>query len=222
MKKLEKVKKQKGALKLLFLADAVIETFTDAPRFNSEFSTIVKQNAEIPSVKVDADVSLKNSTNEIQTPDTTTATNKDVYVPVKLDLYSVLISQFENEVFETGIVNESEKIFMEEYYSDNIGALNTLIKVFMDNFGKTGRQLNNLVGALHIISHISYQEVYPLGQAIAINAIGHSNNEIAEYGIKCFENWDNKDGIEKLSAIKFSSSWLQEYANDVIDELKNR
>jgi hypothetical protein len=47
---------------------------------------------------------------------------------------------------------------------------------------------------LHIISHISYQEVYPLGQTIAVSAIGHSNHEIAEYGIKSFENWDDKDG----------------------------
>ena len=62
MKNLEKVKTSKDFLKLLFLADAVMETFTDVPRFNSEFSTIVKQNAEIPSVKVDADVCLKNST----------------------------------------------------------------------------------------------------------------------------------------------------------------
>ena len=63
--------------------------------------------------------------------------------------------------------------------------------------------------------------MYPHGQMMAMCALNHKNKYVAEYGIKCFENWGHPDGIEKLNAVQFAAAWLQEYAQDVIDELTN-
>lgn len=149
-------------------------------------------------------------------------TSVDKRIPVRADLYSVISSVLEDEFFETGIVNDSEKIFMNEFRVDKLGALNTLSCLFMDNIAaESGRKINNLIGTLHIVSHIDYEKVYPMGQMLAMCALNHINKEVSEYGIKCFENWGEKDGISKLSSIRYASKWLQEYADEVIEELKN-
>lgn len=149
-----------------------------------------------------------------------TATLDNTVIPIKYDLYSILSANFENEYFESGIINPAEKFFIHEYQKDSLGALNTLNKLFWDNYSMDGRKINNLLGGLHTISHMSYNEIYPIGVSMAVGAITHTSSEVAEYGVKCFENWNHPDGIEKLKAVKFSSAWLNEYAIEVIKELK--
>ena len=144
-------------------------------------------------------------------------TNK-IFSP-KIESMAMLASMLSTETFETGISNPSEKYFIELIKKDRDAALNGINKLFMDNYSTNLHQTNILVGILHILSHLSYTDVYPIGQTIAICAFSHKNSEVEEFGIKCFENWEHKDGINKLKAIKFNSKWLQEYAEDVIKEL---
>ena len=175
---------------------------------------------------------ILNSIENAQLADTSTwqtkedkfesSTNEDSGIPVKVDMYSVLSSALEDEIFETGIANNSEKIFLKEFGVDRLGALNTISTLFMDNVAETGRKLNNLIGILHMISHLDYNKVYPIGQMLATCALNNKNNEVAEYGIKCFENWAHEDGIRILSSVNFSCGWVQEYADEIIEELENR
>jgi hypothetical protein len=44
---------------------------------------------------------------------------------------------------------------------------------------------------------------------------------VREYGVKCFENWQHKEGIRILEQIKANERWLQNYINLVIHDLKN-
>ena len=147
--------------------------------------------------------------------------NDSAYIPVEVEAMTILSSMFESEEFETGISNPSERYFCQLMDSNAMAALNSLLTLFMDNYSVDGRKANILIGILHILSHLDYQKIYPHGQVAAISAIGHKNKSVAEYGIKCFENWGHPDGIEKLSSVHFTTSWLQEYAQDVIDELTN-
>ena len=148
-------------------------------------------------------------------------TNYYTKVAVKHDLYSILSAFFENEVFETGIINASEKYFLNELQKDIVSALNTLHLLFWDNFCSNGRKINNLIGILHTISHIDYLSIYPLGVAMAVSALNHKNQEVAEFGIKCFENWNHPDGIQKLNNVNYASEWLRDYANSVIEDLQD-
>lgn len=144
------------------------------------------------------------------------------YIPVEVEAMTVLASMLENEEFETGVSNPSEKYFRKLLDNDTIASMNSLSTLFMSNYSTEGRKVNILIGILHILSHLDYLRVYPLGQMMAICALSHKSKYVSEYGIKCFENWGHPDGIQKLNAIHFATTWLQEYAQDVIDELSNR
>lgn len=139
-----------------------------------------------------------------------------VEVPIEVEQSNILSSILESESFESGIINPSENYFRKMMIVDKMAAMNGISKLYMDNLTLEGRNVNILVGILHMISHLPYDEVYPQGQMLALCAISHRNNEVAEYGIKCFENWEHKDGAKKLRTVKFSTSWLQDYADDVI------
>jgi hypothetical protein len=78
-----------------------------------------------------------------------------------------------------------------------------------------------ITGVLHIISHFDYDLVSPEGPTMAIAALGHKNVEVREYGVKCFENWQHKDGIRILEQIKANERWFQNYINLVIRDLKS-
>ena len=139
---------------------------------------------------------------------------------INVECKKILESMFEQEIYETGISNVSEKYFLEWYKQNPNEAMNSLAHVFWDNFELDGRKTNILIGVLHLLSHLDYKQVNPLGPLLAISGTNHKNNEVAEYALKCFENWDEVELIPKLEAMKFHSKWLQEYANEIISELK--
>ena len=102
---------------------------------------------------------------------------------------------------------------------NRLEALNTLSKIFLENYSTDTKKVSIAVSILHLISHISYDQLYPTGQLLALAAIGHKDRELAEYGIKCYENWGITAGVEQLKSVQFSTKWLQEYADQVILDL---
>lgn len=144
---------------------------------------------------------------------------ENTFVPVEVETMTVLASMLESEEFETGIANPSESFFQKLFVSNSIATLNGLSTLFMNHFSLDGKSVHILSGILHILSHFPYVSVYPLGQMMAINALNHESRQVEEFGIKCFENWGHPDGAEKLRAVRFAASWLQEYAEEVISEL---
>ena len=148
-------------------------------------------------------------------------TNSDTpSVPIEVDSIAILGSMISNEDVESGITNPSERYFEAMMDKDRLAALNSISTLFMNNYSSAKNKVSILVGILHIVSHFDYWSVYPSGQMMAVNALSHDNKEVNEYGVKCFENWENPDCIEKLEAVHYSSQWLQEYVDDVIQELR--
>lgn len=135
----------------------------------------------------------------------------------------VLASMLIDEYYETGIVNPSENFFKTWHSQDNIGAMNALSSLFYKNYSMNTKNVNVLVGILHILSHMAYEEANPLGCLIALSALSHKNLEIKEFALKCYENWGtsgNLEVISKLRACDFAVPWLREYADAVIEELE--
>jgi hypothetical protein len=131
--------------------------------------------------------------------------------------YIGLKAMLQEEITEGGIVNPSEKI-VESLYSEDKRKANILLnELFLKNFHVS----HIIVGVLHIISHFNYDLVSPEGPTMAIAALTHKDVEVREYGVKCFENWQHKDGIRILEQIKAGERWLQNYINLVIRDLKN-
>jgi hypothetical protein len=131
--------------------------------------------------------------------------------------YIRLKTMLQEEITETGITNPSEEI-VESLYSEDKRKANILLnELFLKNF----HDPHIIIGVLHIISHFDYDLVSPEGPTMAIAALTHKDVEAREYGVKCFENWQHKDGIGILEQIKANERWLQNYINLVIRDLKN-
>lgn len=175
------------------------------------------QKKVIELVSNDSMPTIDTATQRVKSDTTTQRINATV--PIDQISVEYLSSMLAAEDCESGISNPSEYYFRDLLEQNNLSALNVIMKVFMDNFATEGRRVNILVGALHLLSHFQYEMVYPFGQTIAMNAFLHKNREVLEYGIKCFENWRHPDGVIKLSSLRFSTDWLQEYADKVILEL---
>ena len=133
-----------------------------------------------------------------------------------------LVSYFENESFETGIANESEYYWRSLYEKNPYSAMDILVKIHNDNFKYTeGIKVNNLVGILHIISHIDFKAPTGLiAHMISSNSLKHPNIEVEEYAIKCYENWDSEVGLDELKKVSFKKKWIQEYADQVIMDIE--
>ena len=76
------------------------------------------------------------------------------------------------------------------------------------------------IGILHTISHIDYEKVHPIGQSIALMGLTDPDDEVIEYSIKVFENWECKDAIPLLKGRQIKKKWLQEYLEDVVEYLE--
>ena len=171
--------------------------------------------------QTDVDDERKEETVYLKDTSETSSTFKAPHsLNINTESAKLLESMFEAEYYETGIANKSEKFFRSWFTNDSTSAMNGLSKIFYENFGREGRKVNILLGVLHLLSHLKYEEVTPLGPVLAGWGTTHANNEVAEYSLKCFEDWENPEAISKLESMKFSSQWLQDYAEDIIAELK--
>ena len=155
-----------------------------------------------------------------QGPDITEQKNRPTVINVERK--KILESMFEQEIYETGISNASEKYFVEWYKKNSNEAMNSLAQIFWDNFELDGCKTNILIGVLHLLSHLDYKHVTPLGPLLANSGTTHRNNEVAEYALKCYENWGEVELIPKLEAMKLHSKWLQEYVDEIISELREK
>jgi len=133
----------------------------------------------------------------------------------------LLTAMMQEEIYESGVSNPSEEYFSDLLRKDRLGALNCINEIFWTHFHAHDKKMVNvLIGILHMISHLEYEDVLPTGQTLAALALNHKNIEVCEYAVKCFENWAHKDCVDKLRAMSISSRWLEKYVNDVIAELE--
>jgi hypothetical protein len=140
----------------------------------------------------------------------------DTVADIDSKQYSRLKTMLQEEITECGTVNPSEKI-IESLYSEDKQKTNILLnKLFIGNYHNP----HIIVGVLHIISHFNYDIVSPEGPTMAIAAFSHKAIEVREYGVKCFENWQHKDGIKILENVKADERWLKNYIKLVISDLK--
>ena len=78
-----------------------------------------------------------------------------------------------------------------------------------------------ILGILHILSHLKYETIKPIGPTIAVAAINHKDIEVRECGIRAFESWGNSHSLSVLKSLKKSGEeWLDEYVAYVIHDLE--
>ncbi len=75
-------------------------------------------------------------------------------------------------------------------------------------------------GILVVLSHLSFSEVRSTGRTVAMSALLHPSAAVREGGVRVFELWELPEAIELLEKLWIGETWLRDYANEVIEDLK--
>lgn len=73
---------------------------------------------------------------------------------------------------------------------------------------------------LVILSEIPYSQLGSWALGVAKTAASSAYKDIAEAGIRCFENWECKEALPELESLELSDPWLKSYADDVCQYLR--
>lgn len=123
------------------------------------------------------------------------------------------------DCYETGFSSPAQDYF--EAMLSNPGGSRMLQdisqRIFFYATQRNRRQVAyNLLVALSQLPYAQLGEWAPL---LAVAATRSKHLDVAELGIRCFENWDNREAGEFLNGCRFEESWLQDYATDVFEHI---
>lgn len=133
----------------------------------------------------------------------------------KAEFSKNLLSLLREQDFEYGFYSPADKIVHQCLLENEIVTKQWLNELFIKNFN----DVVITVGLVRVISHIDYEVIAPQGMTMALAALSHKNNEVKECGIRAFENWGSRDSLTVLENISFDQKWLQDYLEQVIEDL---
>lgn len=128
------------------------------------------------------------------------------------------LSLIKEEDFEFGFISRSEELIASQLQINALATRNWLNEIFINHFDNEVV----LIGLLRIIGRFDESLIFPQGQTIALAALSHSNDEIKELGVRAFEKWCSAESLSILKKLNLNSVWLQEYVNDVINDLEEQ
>jgi len=143
--------------------------------------------------------------------------NKTRLKSLKLKFTKKLITLISEEDFEYGIGTKADKLVKEQMQLNLLVSKTWLNSIFVENF----ENIHVLIGLLRIITRIDYQTISPEGQTMAIAALSHKNTEVKECGVRAYESWGTQESLKILENLEVSPSWLQEYINEVVSDIRN-
>ena len=139
------------------------------------------------------------------------------------DKEHILTFMLQSDEYESGLTYASEEYFVDWLKENKDEAMQSVASIFYKHYqANQAKEANIVIGILHMLSHLPYKSVFPIGQILAKSALSHENLGICDFALKCFDNWENKDSLATLKAVKFHAEWLQEYANSIISHLESR
>ena len=141
--------------------------------------------------------------------------DEDAYVKWRNKIYSVLLTE--------DAIN-GEEISIEDYLNISLETLKDeeIITNWFNRLYFDAIQSSKLkIGILHALSHIDYNKIYPVGQMIALAGLTDPDDEVIEFSIKAFENWQDRQSALLLKNRQLKKDWLQEYLDAVIKSLED-
>lgn len=119
-------------------------------------------------------------------------------------------------IFEDGLENEVTVFFGKLFKKDPCISLFWLSGVYTDNMSDIAVE-EGILRIISMLDAVEYRKyILPLVKA----SFNDKNVEVQEAAIMVAEKWRNRMCLEALRTTQFASKWIQEYANQVIDELK--
>ncbi|MBD3267528.1 hypothetical protein GF373_12745 [bacterium] len=118
--------------------------------------------------------------------------------------------------FEFGFHSQADEFVQQALKQYGVYARDWINDLFIRKFDDSFL----LSSILRVIAHFDYNQMYPQGITMAIAATTHSDIEVRECGIRCFESWEKPDNLRILRKLTFTEGWLNEYLQDVIRDLE--
>lgn len=119
------------------------------------------------------------------------------------------------EYYETGMSSMAQK-YIEEHYLVNKNHM-ALQKVMNDIYYYAVRKDKHILSynIMIVLSQLPYKYLGSWACLLAVAATRNKYMDVNEIGIRCFENWEDKEACTFLKQCSFSESWLQDYADEV-------
>ena len=118
--------------------------------------------------------------------------------------------------FEYGYSSAAERYVRERLRGIGPVAREWISRLFVDNFESSCI----VSGILRVISHFSYNEVYPQGVTISTAALCHFDRTVKEDAIRAIENWERPELLPLLRTIDVRDEWLRSYVEQVMRDLE--
>lgn len=192
--------------------------FTDLPKFTLEDNFEIKLVGDNQATSLRSAQQLLN--NKIANSASTSTTSLR---QMNLDLLEEFNQKQHKFVyllhhtnFEDGIDNEATEFFYNLFRQDPCISLFWLSGVYTDN-QKDVAVIEGILRIISMLDAVEYRKyILPLVKA----SFNDKHVEVQEAAIMVAENWRNKMCLDALQTNRFSSTWIQDYANQVIEELK--
>ena len=127
-----------------------------------------------------------------------------------------LIELIKEVDFEYGVDTVAD-VFLRSRMQDNVLYTKTCLN---DTFLRYYSDPLIQCGILRLIARFDYLQLYPEGPTIALAALSCSDTEVQECGIRAFEHCATPYSLNVLANTKVDEAWLQQYIEEVVDNLK--
>ncbi len=121
--------------------------------------------------------------------------------------------EFTEEYMETGQGSLMQDFLMTLLERDERMVQDMVQKIYYDAVRFDRRK--SIWNIMVVISQLPYDRIKPWAAFIALAATRSKYHEIQELGIRCYENWEDKEACGFLQGCFFTETWLQEYADEV-------
>ena len=120
-----------------------------------------------------------------------------------------------SEFYETGMSSMAQSYIENSYLANKkLLALQNLIN---DTYYYAVKKDKHILAynIMVVLSQIPYKYLGSWACMLAVAATRNKYMDVVELGVRCFENWEDKEACTFLSQCSFSESWLREYADEV-------
>lgn len=121
--------------------------------------------------------------------------------------------ELREEDFEQGRISLTQKYFEVLLEKEPQEAQNLLQRTFFDAVSRQQKRI--MWNIMVVLSQLPYDRMNPWASMMAMSATRLPYRDIQELGIRCYENWENREACAFLAGCEFAEGWLQEYADAV-------
>lgn len=148
-------------------------------------------------------------------------TSPNITVPKSIALYGLsnlpsdIRSDLENNYYEPGVLPPVFKYFesLSAKFLENI-MQDICIAALRE---KKHRIIWNI---MVILSEFPYENLGEWAAFLAEAALKSPYPDVIELGIRCFENWEDREACKRLKRNSFKESWLNDYAEEVCEYIE--